>query len=328
MTNEADKVFISCAVTGGMTVPGQSPAIPVTVDEIVDSALSAHAAGAAIVHIHARDPASGRPSADLGLFQEILARIGEGCDAIVQPTTGGGVGMTIEERARVVTECRPEMATFNTGSFNFGIFQVHHRPEMAPWEIEYLESTREYVFRNTFADLYRLSELFREAGTKPEFEAYDVGHLYNILHILEQGLVDPPLHVQFVLGVLGANAATLEQLVHMRQTALNLFGAEAFTWSAAGVGYPGEFHLAATALMLGGHVRVGLEDNLRVSKVRRAASNAELVEKATTLAPLLDREPASADEARRILGLRRGARRGAQAAVDSARPNAVGSERG
>jgi uncharacterized protein (DUF849 family) len=202
-----------------------------------------------------------------------------------------------------VTECRPELATFNTGSFNFGIFQVGHREEMAPWEIEYLESTREYVFRNTFADMHRLAELFREAKTKPEFEAYDVGHLYNVLHLLEQGLIDPPLHVQFVLGVVGANAATVEQLVHMRQTAMNLLGAEAFTWSAAGIGYPGEFHLAATALMLGGHVRVGLEDNLRVTKARRAGSNAELVEKAMALAPLLDREPASPDDARAILGL-------------------------
>jgi uncharacterized protein (DUF849 family) len=298
------KVFVSCAITGGMTVPGQSPAIPVTVEEIVDSAVEAHQAGAAIVHIHVRDPDTGRPSADLALFQEVLAQIAERCDAIVQPTTGGGVGMTIDERARVVTACRPEMATFNTGSFNFGIFQVHHRPEMEPWEIEYLESTREYVFRNTFADMYRLAEIFREAGTKPELEAYDVGHLYNILHLLEQRLLDPPLHIQFVLGVLGANAATIEQLLHMRQTALNLFGAETFTWSAAGVGYPGEFHLAATALMLGGHMRVGLEDNLRVSGDKRAESNAELVEKAIALAPLLDREPATAAEARSILGLR------------------------
>ena len=195
------------------------------------------------------------------------------------------------------------MASFNTGSFNFGIFQVHHRDEMAPWEIEYLESTREYVFRNTFADMYRLAELFREAGTKPELETYDVGHLYNVLHLLEQGLLDPPLHVQFVLGVLGANAATIEQLVHMRRTAIDLLGADTFTWSAAGVGYPGEFHLAATALMLGGHVRVGLEDNLRLAMTERAGSNAALVEKATALAPLLDREPATADEARVILGL-------------------------
>jgi uncharacterized protein (DUF849 family) len=224
----------------------------------------------------------------------------------VQPTSGGGVGMTIEERARVVTECRPEMATFNCGSFNFGIFQVRHRPDMQPWEIEYLESTRDYVFRNTFRDLHRLSELFREAGTKPEYEVYDVGHLYNLHHLADQGLVDFPFHVQFVLGVLGANAATLEQLVHMRHTAVSLFGEERFTWSAAGVGYPGQFHLAAAALMLGGHMRVGLEDNLRLTSDERAGSNAELVEKAITLAPLLDRLPAGPDEARSILGLRGG----------------------
>jgi uncharacterized protein (DUF849 family) len=299
-----DKAFISCAITGGMTVPGQSSAIPVTVEEIVDSAVAAHEAGAAIVHVHVRDPATGKPSADLGLFEEVIAGIRGRCGAIVQPTTGGGVGMTIDERARVLAACRPELASFNVGSFNFGIFQVRHRPEMAPWEIDYLESTREYVFRNTFADTYRLAELFREAGTKPELETYDVGHLYNVAHLLEQELLDPPLHIQFVLGVLGANAANLEQLLHMRRTANELFGDGAYTWSAAGVGYPGEFHLAATALMLGGHVRVGLEDNLRLDLERRAQSNAELVEKAMTLVPLLDREPATADEARTILGLR------------------------
>jgi len=298
-----EKAFISCAITGGMTVPGQSAAIPVTVEEIVDSAVAAHEAGAAIVHVHVRDPATGKPSADLGLFEEVIAGIRGRCGAIVQPTTGGGVGMTIDERARVLAACRPELASFNVGSFNFGIFQVRHRPEMEPWEIDYLESTREYVFRNTFADTYRLAELFREAGTKPELETYDVGHLYNVAHLLEQGLLDAPLHIQFVLGVLGANAATLEQLLHMRRTATELFGAGGYTWSAAGVGYPGEFHLAAASLMLGGHVRVGLEDNLRLDLERRAESNAELVEKAMTLVPLLDREPATADEARAILGL-------------------------
>lgn len=299
-----EKAFISCAITGGMTVPGQSEAIPVTVEEIVDSAVAAHEAGAAIVHVHVRDPATGKPSAELRLFEEVIAGIRDRCNAIVQPTTGGGVGMTIDERARVLSACRPELASFNVGSFNFGIFQVRHRPEMEPWEIDYLESTREYVFRNTFADTYRLAELFREAGTKPELETYDVGHLYNVAHLLEQELLDPPLHIQFVLGVLGANAANLEQLLHMRRTANELFGAGAYTWSAAGVGYPGEFHLAATALMLGGHVRVGLEDNLRLDLERRADSNAELVEKAMKLVPLLDREPATADEARAILGLR------------------------
>jgi 3,5-dioxohexanoate:acetyl-CoA acetone transferase len=297
------RVFCSCAVTGGMSVPGQNPAIPVTPEQIVDSAVSANDAGAAIVHIHVREPDSGRPSADLGLFKEVLSGIGERCDAIVQPTTGGGVGMTIEDRGRVVTECRPEMATFNCGSFNFGIFQVRHRREMAAWETEYLESTREYVFRNTFADIYRLSELFREAGTKPEYEVYEPGHLYNLRHLADQGLVEFPLHVQFVLGVLGATAATLPQLMHMHATAVSLFGAENFTWSAAGVGYPAEFHLAAASLLLGGHIRVGLEDNLRVTASRRAGSNVELVEKAMTLAPLLDRQPVGAAEARELLGL-------------------------
>jgi uncharacterized protein (DUF849 family) len=302
MTPEA-RVFCSCAITGGMSVPGQSKAIPITPEQIIDSAVAAHAARAAIVHIHVREPETGRPTPDLGLFKEVLAGIGERCGAIVQPTTGGGVGMTIEERARVVTECRPEMATFNCGSFNFGIFRVHHRPEMAPWEIEYLEGTREYIFRNTFSDIHRLAELFREAGTKPEYEVYDVGHLYNLRYLADEGLVDFPVHLQFVLGVLGANAATLPQLLHMHQTATTLFGADGFTFSAAGVGYPAQFHLAASSLMLGGHIRVGLEDNLRLTSDRRAASNAELVAKAMTLAPLLDRVPVDSDGARELLGL-------------------------
>jgi uncharacterized protein (DUF849 family) len=297
------RVLCSCAVTGGMSVPGQSNAIPVTPEQIIDSAVAAHAAGAAIVHIHVRDPASGRPIADLGLFKEVLAGIAERCDAIVQPTSGGGVGMTIDERARVVTTCRPEMATFNVGSFNFGIFQVRPRPEMGQWEVDYLEGTRDYVFRNTFADIYRLSELFRDAGTKPEYEVYEPGHLYNLHHLAEQGLVDFPVHIQYVLGVLGANAASLEQLAHMHRTATSLFGASGFTWSAAGVGYPHQFHLAAGALMMGGHIRVGLEDNMRVSRDRRAESNAELVDKAMTLARLLDRDPTGPDGAREILGL-------------------------
>jgi uncharacterized protein (DUF849 family) len=187
------RVFCSCAITGGMSVPGQSAAIPVTPQDIVDSAVGAHAAGAgagaAIVHVHVREPETGRPTSDLSLFKEVLGGIAERCDVIVQPRSGGGVGMSIDERARVVSECRPEMATFNCGSINFGIFQVRHRPAMAAWETEYLESTRDSVFRNTFADIYRLSEIFREAGTKPEYEVYDVGHLYNLRHLADQGLV-------------------------------------------------------------------------------------------------------------------------------------------
>jgi uncharacterized protein (DUF849 family) len=298
---ESQKVIISCAITGGMTVPGQSAAIPITPDQIVDSALEAHRAGASILHLHVRDPKTGRPIADPELFLEVTSSIREQCDAIVQPTTGGGVGMSIDERARVLSVCRPEMATFNLGSFNFGLFQAKHRDGMADWETAYLESTRDYVFKNTFADMYRMAGYFRESGTKPEFEAYDVGHIYNLLHLLEERLVETPLHLQFVLGVLGANGTAPEQLVHMWQTARSLLGPDTFTWSVAGIGYPGEFHLGAVALVLGGHFRVGLEDNLRVTLSKRAESNAQLVEKAAALAKLLDREVATPAQARTAL---------------------------
>ena len=300
---EPQKVIISCAITGGMTVPGQSAAIPITPDQIVESALEANRAGASILHLHVRDPKNGRPVADPELFLEVTSSIREQCDAIVQPTTGGGVGMSIDERARVLSVCRPEMATFNLGSFNFGIFQVKHREGMADWETAYLESTRDYVFKNTFADMYRMAAYFRESGTKPEFEAYDVGHIYNLLHVLEAGLVETPLHLQFVLGVLGANGAAPEQLLHMWQTACRLLGTDTFTWSVAGIGYPGEFHLGAVALVLGGHFRVGLEDNLRLALSKRAESNAQLVEKAAALATLLDREVATPAQARTVLGI-------------------------
>ena len=225
---------------------------------------------------------------------------------IVQPTTGGGKGMTLEERAAVLPELEPEMATFNTGSFNFGLFPIAERApddRFEEWETDYLEGTRDYIFRNTFSDMETVCAMFREAGTKPELEAYDVGHLYNIKYLVDKGLLDTPVHVQFVLGVMGANAATIEQFMHMRATATNHFGDD-LTWSAAGVGYPAEFHLAAMCLMLGGHARVGLEDNLRLSREKRADTNAELVEKAVNLAAMFDREPATPDEAREAFGLK------------------------
>ena len=299
-----EKFIISAAITGGMTVPGQSEAIPITSDEIIDSAVGAHEAGATIVHLHVREPETGKPSSDIGLFREVVSGIKDRCDVIVQPTTGGGKGMTLEERAAVLPELEPEMATFNTGSFNFGLFPIAERGgEFEEWEIDYLEGTRDYIFRNTFADMERVCTMFREAGAKPELEAYDVGHLYNIKYLLGRDLLDTPVHIQFVLGVLGANAATIEQLMHMRRTATELFG-EDYTWSAAGVGYPAEYHVAAMCLMLGGHVRVGLEDNLRVSREKRAESNAELVEKAVALGEMFDREPATPNEAREAFGLK------------------------
>src|SRR3954463_8301854 len=197
---DAGKVIISAAITGGMTVPTQSGAIPITPGQIVESAVGAHAAGAAIVHIHVREPDTGKPSSDLGLFREVLSGIKERCDVIVQPTTGGGQGMTIEERTAVLTEFRPEMATFNAGSINFGLFPIGERGgAWADWEREYLEDTRGYVFRNTFADMERICGMGRAAEVKPGLEAYDVAPLYNIKHLLDRGLLEKPVHIQFVL---------------------------------------------------------------------------------------------------------------------------------
>lgn len=296
------RVVVSAAITGAMTVPSQSPHIPISATEIAESAIAASAAGAAIVHIHARTE-DGQPTADQTLFGEIYDRIASGCDAIVQTTTGGGVGMTIEERSEVVHRIRPEMATFNTGSFNFGLYPVGEKINewRFDWEAPYLESTRDYVFRNTFQDLEYLCRLMTETGTKPELEVYDVGHLYNIAHLLDRELLTPPVHIQYVMGVLGAIGARPEELMHMRERSKALLGDH--TWSVAGIGYGGQFRLATMSLVLGGHVRVGLEDNLRVTRAELAPSNAALVEKIARIARDLDREPASPDEARRILGI-------------------------
>lgn len=296
-------VVITCALTGGMTVPAQSPAIPITVEQIVEQGVSAAEAGAAVLHIHVREEATGRPITDLDLFAKVLTGLAARTDAVLQPTTGGGRGMSVQERGSVLT-FRPEMATLNAGSFNFGIFPVAHRDlPFQPWELEYLEGTRDYVFKNTFADVTYLAGLMRAADTRPEIEIYDVGHLFSLSRLVRDGVVDTPFNLQFVLGVLGANGAEPDQLIHMLRTAQRLFGDE-FTWSAAGVGYPAEFHLAALALMLGGNVRVGLEDNLRVGAGAQAKDNAALVEKAVDLAAMFDRHPATPAQARELLGLK------------------------
>lgn len=299
-----EKVIITCALTGGMTVPAQSAAIPITVDEIVAEGVRAVGAGAAVLHLHVREEATGRPVTDLELFERVLVELGKRTDAVLQPTTGGGRGMTIEERGSVL-KFRPEMATLNAGSFNFGIYPVTKRDlPFQNWEREYLDGTRDYVFKNTFADIAYLSGLMADRGIRPEIEIYDVGQLFNVRRLIEEGHLTPPFNLQFVLGVLGANAAEPDQLIHMLRTAERLFGSGSFTWSAAGVGYPAEYNLAALAMMLDGNVRVGLEDNLRVRRTAPAASNAELVQKVVDLAAFFDREPASPDEARKYLALK------------------------
>ncbi|MFE7417468.1 3-keto-5-aminohexanoate cleavage protein [Rhodococcus sp. NPDC057529] len=299
-----DKVIITCALTGGMTVPAQSKAIPITVDQIVAEGVKAAEAGASVLHVHVREEETGRPVADLDLFERALSELRKHTDAVLQPTTGGGRGMTVQERASVL-KFRPEMATFNAGSFNFGLFPVASRDlPFADWERDYLEGTTDYIFKNTFEDMTYMAQQMRESDTRPEIEVYDVGQIYNLEQLVKDGVLEAPFNLQFVLGVLGANAAEPDQLIHMLRTAERVLGKDSFTWSAAGVGYRGEFNLAALSLMLGGNVRVGLEDNLRVSKREQATSNAQLVSKVADLAAMFDRTPATPDEARVHLGLK------------------------
>ena len=302
---DSGKVIVTCALTGGMTVPAQSPAIPITVAQIVEEGVAAAEAGAAVLHLHVREEATGRPVQDVELFTRVVAGLRERTDAVLQPTTGGGRGMTITERAAVVPALEPEMATFNAGSFNFGLYPVARRDlDFQDWEREYLEGSRDYVFRNTFSDMEYLAGLMKEARTRPEIEIYDVGQLYNVRRLVADGILEAPFNLQFVLGVLGANAVEADQLVHMVRTAERLFGVGGFTWSAAGIGYPGQYQVAALALVMGGNLRVGLEDNLRVRRGEQAKSNADLVVKVVELAALFDRTPASPAEAREFLGLR------------------------
>ena len=303
----AEKLIITAALTGAITVPTQTPHLPVTPEQLAADAVACAEAGAAAVHVHARDPKNGRPSSDPELFGQIVTRIKTGCNAIIGITTGGGMGMTPEERLRVIPRYQPELASFNLGSINFSIHPVarRYKPEdyRFDWEQGYIEGTKDFIFRNTFGDMEVFAKTMREYNTRPEFEAYDVGHLYNLAFLVKSGLASPPLWIQFVLGVLGGLAATPEDLLVMKQTADRLFGPENYRWSVIGVGYPAEFHMAAMAIMLGGHVRVGLEDNIFVRR-RELATNAQLVEKVAGLAREFEREVATPDEARKMLELK------------------------
>jgi uncharacterized protein (DUF849 family) len=302
-----DKLIITAALTGAITIPTQTPHLPCSPEEIADDAVACAEAGAAAVHVHARNPETGQPSADPELFGEIVRRIKERSNVIVGITTGGGMGMTPQERLRAVPLYQPEIASFNLGSINFSIHPIGRRygaeDYRFPWEQAYVEGTKDFIFRNTFGDMEVFAETMRENNTRPEFEAYDVGHLYNLRFLARSNNVTPPFWIQFVLGVLGALAATPEDLIVMKGTADRLFGQENYRWSVIGVGYPAEFNMAAIAIMMGGHVRVGLEDNIYVGH-HQLATNAQLVEKAVRLATELEREIASPDEARQMLCLK------------------------
>lgn len=300
-----DDLVLSCAVTGAIHTPTMSPHLPITPDEIATEAIAAADAGANVVHIHVRDPETGEPVNDFDLFAEVATRIREESDVIIQPTTGGAPTSPPKERIGVVPRLAPEMASCNMGSINFGLYPLLAKYDgfEYDWEREYLEETKDLIFRNTFGDLETILPIFDEHGTKPELECYDVSHLSNAKYLLDQGLIDPPLHLQFVFGIHGGIGADAANLIHMYHVAEDLFG-DRYSFSVIGAGRH-EFPLGLQAISMGGHARVGLEDNLYLRKGELAESNADLVDKVVSLAvEQTGREPASPDQVREFLDLK------------------------
>jgi uncharacterized protein (DUF849 family) len=305
MATEKRKVIITCAVTGSIHTPTMTPYLPITPNEIAEGAIGAWEAGASILHLHARNPADGRPTPDPKVFMEFLPRIKQTTDAVINITTGGGHGMTVAERIAAAVATKPEMASLNMGSMNFGLYPALEKPRQwqHQWEPEYLEMTRDFIFRNTFKDIeYVLKELGEGAGTRFEFECYDIGHLYNLAHFLERGLVKPPLFVQSIFGILGGIGADPENLMHMKRIADKLFG-DAYQWSVLAAGRH-QMPFVTLAGINGGNVRVGIEDSIYLGKGVLAKTNAEQVTKIRRILEDLGLEIASPTEARQYLGLK------------------------
>ncbi|MBK5959202.1 3-keto-5-aminohexanoate cleavage protein [Rhodoplanes elegans] len=299
------KLVVTAAITGGIHVPSLSPHFPYLPDMVIDQAVGAARAGAAVVHIHARDPKDGRPSSDICVFRDIAAGIHAQCDAAICVTTGGGLGMSPEERVKPVGILRPELASLNAGSMNFAIHRLADKIETPKfdWEIPYLKSTEDLIFPNTFRSITAFTQAMDAVGTKPELEIYDVGMINNVKYLLDVGVLKAPLYLQFVMGILGGIAATPENLVFMVETARKVIGAENFVWSCCAAGRA-QLPMTLLAMTMGGNVRVGLEDNLYMGPGRLAKSSAEQVETIVRIARELSLEIASADEARNILGLK------------------------
>ncbi|MFL7903674.1 BKACE family enzyme [Azospirillum argentinense] len=302
----ARKVIITCAVTGSIHTPSMSPHLPVTPDQIAAEAIAAVEAGAAIVHLHARDPDTGRPTQDPDLFQRFLPRIKQATKAVVNITTGGSAAMTVEDRLRPAAQFQPEVASLNMGSMNFGLFPMLNRFSefQHDWERTYLENSRDLVFKNTFKDIEHILKTCSGNGTRFEFECYDISHLYTLAHFLDRKLVTPPLFVQSVFGILGGIGPHPEDVMHMKRTADRLFG-DQYVWSVLGAGR-NQMPIATQSLALGGNVRVGLEDNLWAGPGRLATSNAEQVAMVRKLIEGLALEVATPDEARAMLSLKGG----------------------
>ncbi|MDU8929865.1 3-keto-5-aminohexanoate cleavage protein [Alisedimentitalea sp. MJ-SS2] len=300
------KVIITCAVTGAIHTPSMSPHLPVTPAEIAEAAIGAAEAGAAVVHLHARDPETGKPDQTPEAFEPFLKVVKQGCDAVVNITTGGSPFMTVEERVKPAETFAPELASLNMGSINFGLYPMLERFKEFEhaWEREHLENSRDLVFRNSFEQIEYVLRTLSETGTRFEFECYDIAHLYNLAHFADRGLVKPPFFVQSVFGILGGIGAHEEDVAHMKRTADRLFGKD-YQWSVLGAG-KNQMRVASLAVAMGGNLRVGLEDSLWGGPGRLAQSNAEQVTLARGIVEGLGLEIASADEAREMLALKGG----------------------
>jgi uncharacterized protein (DUF849 family) len=298
------KIIITCAVTGAIHTPSMSPYLPITPEEIIEQSVAAAEAGAAILHLHARDPETGKPEQTPEAFARFLPQIKERTDAVINLTTGGSPYMRVQERVAPAARFKPEVASLNMGSINFGLYRMLERYTefKFEWEREYLEATRDLVFRNSFQDIEYILETCYGNGTRFEFECYDIAHLYNVKHFLDRGLVKPPLFIQSVFGILGGIGTHPEDVAHMKRTADRLFG-DNYQWSVLGAG-AAQMRIAAIAAGMGGNVRVGLEDSLWIGPGELAKDNAAQVRKVRSIVEGLGLKVATPDEARDILGLK------------------------
>jgi uncharacterized protein (DUF849 family) len=300
----ANKVIITCAVTGSIHTPSMSPYLPVTPDEIADAAIGAAKAGAAVVHLHAREPADGRPTQDPKMFKQFLPKIKAASDVVINLTTGGAPTMSIEDRLQPALQLKPEVASLNMGSMNFGLYEMIPRVKewKYEWEKPYLAGSDDRIFKNTFRDIAHILQSCSENNTRFEIECYDIGHLYTAAHFLERGLVKPPLFIQSVFGIRGGIGPHPEDVLHMRRTADRLFG-DQYQWSVLGGGR-NQMYIATQSAVMGGNVRVGLEDSLWLGKGQLAKTNADQVAKIRRILEELGLEIATPDDARAILKLK------------------------
>lgn len=298
------KVIITCAVTGAIHTPTMSPHLPITPDQIAEGAIGAAKAGASIVHLHARAAADGRPTQDPEVFRQFLPAIKTATDVVINITTGGAATMPVEERLQPALKLKPEVASLNMGSMNFGLYEMipRYHAWKHDWELPYLAGSDERIFKNTFRDIAYILESCSGNGTRFEVECYDIGHLYTALHFLERGLIRPPLFIQSVFGIRGGIGPHPEDVLHMKRTADRLFGND-YQWSVLGAGR-NQMFVATQSAILGGNVRVGLEDSLWMGKGRMAQSNAEQVAKIRRILEELGLEIATPEDTRKILGLK------------------------